>query len=766
MSDINDINGTEGNDILVGTAGEDNMQGGAGRDRLNGGDGDDIVAGGADNDYVYGDGGNDTLYGGDGNDALVGHSGEDTIYGEDGNDGVFGGGNDDQIFGGAGNDTLYGDGANDLIDGGTGDDKVFGGSGNDTLVYTAGEGADQISGNTGVDTVRINMTAADLDANRSELADFANWLDGQIADAGGEAAHAGRNNADSFTIDSMGLTVSSVERVEFVVDGEVVPVEDVLNSAPVANATQSLTIGEDLTVSGLVGASDPDGDTLNCTISEGPANGACVLDAHTGEFTYTPNEDFAGNDSFKVLIDDGNGGTTEQVVTVSVDAVADVPTLTASVSEVTGTEINGTDGSDTIVGGAGDDNIQGGSGNDTIYGDGASSSGVTVALDIDASLNDGDGSETLSLTISGVPSDASLSAGTDLGGGTWQLGESDLSNLTMSLAEASDVTLDVTATATEANGSTQQVSQQISVEASGFGGDDVIAGGAGNDVIYGGGGTDIVDLSGANSGVYVDLSANFSVGEGFDQLNGIEGANGSQYGDTLVGNNSDNVFNGGDGGDAIYAFGGDDIIDGGAGGDALYGYSGDDTIIGGEGNDNIDGGSGNDTASYATSNGGVSVDLNNGNVSGAAGRDRLSNIENVIGSQGNDDLSGSRDANVLVGGAGDDVLRGHRGADTLTGGTGSDTFEFKKSDVVSGNNHYGVDRITDFGAGDTLDFGDLLKGQKYDSLSEVIQTTVTDEGTMLSLDIRGSGGMTDVVFLEGVFDLDLDFLDGSGQLIV
>ncbi|MCH9808672.1 MAG: cadherin-like domain-containing protein [Alphaproteobacteria bacterium] len=764
---MNKIDGTSGDDRIIGTAGEDDIQGGDGRDRLNGGDGNDIVSGGADNDYVYGDGGDDTLYGGDGNDALVGHSGEDTIYGEDGNDGVFGGGNADQIFGGNGNDTLFGDGGNDLIDGGAGDDKIYGGSGNDTLVYTAGEGVDQISGNTGIDTLQINMTSADLDAARSDLADFANWLDGQIADAGGEAAHAGRNNADTFTIDSMGLTVSSIERVELTVDGESVPLVDILNQAPVAAAQQDLSVSEDFSIAGTVGATDPDGDTLSCSVSQDPVNGVCELDAHTGEFTYTPNADFSGTDTFKVLIEDGNGGSTEQLITVTVDAQADAPTLTAAVSEVSSSQITGTDDGETIVGTSGDDTIDGGAGNDTIYGDGAGGSGVTVALDIAASLNDADGSETLTVSIDGVPDDVSLSAGTNLGGGTWQLGEGDLAGLTMTLAEPADVTLDVTATATEANGSSHTVSQQLSVEAAGMGGDDVIAGGAGNDTIHGGAGTDIADYSGSNGAVYVDLSAGFAVGEGFDRLNGIEGANGSEAGDVLVGNNGDNVFNGGGGGDAIYAFGGNDTIDGGAGGDALYGYSGNDTIIGGEGNDYIDGGSGTDTASYeTTTGGGVSVDLNNGQVSGAAGRDRLNSIENVTGSQGDDDLSGSREANVLVGGAGDDTLRGHRGADVLTGGEGADTFEFKKSDVVSGRNHHGVDRITDFGAGDTLDFTDLLNGQRFDQLSDVIQTTVTDEGTMLSLDIRGTSGFTDVVFLEGVFDLDLDFLDGSGQVIV
>ncbi|MBU1211436.1 MAG: cadherin-like domain-containing protein [Alphaproteobacteria bacterium] len=727
---VNRIDGTAGDDIIVGTAGADEIEGGAGRDRLNGGDGDDIVSGGDDNDYVYGDRGNDTLYGGAGNDALVGDSGDDLIHGQDGNDGVFGGGNNDTIYGGAGNDTLYGDGANDFIDGGADDDKLFGGSGNDTLVYTVGEGVDQLTGNTGIDTVRVVMTSADLDTARADLGDFAAWLDGQIAAAGGEAAHAGINNGEGFAFSSFGLTVSAVERVELIVDGETVALQDALNQTPVAAAEQTVLVAEDLSVTGAVGASDPDGDPLSFSLSEAPASGVIEVNEATGEFTYTPNGDFAGSDSFTVLIDDGRGGTFQQMVNVGVEAVADAPTLFATVSEVAGTTIEGTGSSETIHGTNGDDSINGGSGSDTIYGDGGNGSGVTVSIDIEASLTDADGSEALGIMIDGVPGDATLSAGTDLGGGSWQLAEDDLDGLTMTLAEPQDVTLTITATAAEANGSFQSVTQVLKVAASTFGGDDVIAGGAGNDVIYGGAGTDTVDYSGSGGGVLVNLGLGLGFGEGIDQIYGVENINGSGGSDILIGNSGNNVINGG------------------------------------AGNDVIDGGSGIDTASYAGAASGVDVDLQSGQAGGGAGSDKIANIENLVGSDHADELSGDTGDNVIDGGAGADTLSGGRGDDVLAGGAGADTFVFTKSDVVSGSSHYGVDRITDFGAGDRLDFEDLLNGVKYDELSDVIRATTTAEGTLLSIDIKGYSGFADVVFLEGVFDLDLDYLDGSGQLIV
>jgi len=653
------IDGTVGDDRIIGTVDADEIYGGAGRDRINGGQGDDVIDGGDDNDYVYGDEGNDTLHGGLGNDALVGHSGNDTIFGDDGNDGIFAGGGNDVVSGGTGNDTIYGDGGNDVIDGGAGDDRLFGGTGNDTLLYTAGDGIDELNGNTGIDTVRIVMTSADLDASRGDFSDFAAWLENQLSSAGGEGAYAGRNATETFSLSGLGLTVSGVERVEFVVDGDSVTLQDVMNRAPVAAAEQSLAVTEDSSVSGNVGASDPDGDTLNSAVAQGPANGAVVMDAATGDFTYTPDADFSGSDSFSVMIEDGRSGAVEQRINIAIDAEADTPALVAAVGEVVGENI---DGSGAIIGTPGSDVITGGSGSDLIVGDAGPSAAITYNLDITVLSNDADGSEALTVKIDGVPDGGSLSAGEDLGNGSCELSQGQLEGLTLTLASAQDVTLQVTATSTEANGAFQSVAQDLFVEAPTQGGNDVIEGGAGNDIIIGGSGTD--------------------------------------------------------------------------------------------------------TASYAGADAGVEVDLDKGKSSGGAGKDTLIGIENIVGSAYDDELTGDQNDNVINAGAGDDTLTGGRGVDILTGGAGSDTFSFARKDVASGDTHYGVDRITDFGAGDRLDFEELLKGMKYGDLSDVIQLTTTDEGTMISVDIKGYSGFADVVFLEGVFDLDLDFLDGGGQLLV
>src|SRR3546814_17278253 len=53
--------------------------------------------------------------------------------------------------------------------------------------------------------------------------------------------------------------------------------------------------------------------------------------------------------------------------------------------------------------------------------DGSGSEDTAIALDIQSVLTDTDGSETLSITVSGVPEGAVLSAGKDHGDGRWAL---------------------------------------------------------------------------------------------------------------------------------------------------------------------------------------------------------------------------------------------------------------------------------------------------------------------------------------------------------
>ncbi len=166
------INGTSGNDNLVGTSKADNISGGSGNDalsglsgndKLSGGSGNDVLSGGSGNDKLSGGSGNDFLDGGAGNDKLDGGSGNDRLYGGAGNDELEGGSGDDFLDGGDGNDELEGGSGNDTLFGGSGKDELEGGSGNDILV--GGLGADTLEGGSGNDIFRY---LSHLDSTVSE----------------------------------------------------------------------------------------------------------------------------------------------------------------------------------------------------------------------------------------------------------------------------------------------------------------------------------------------------------------------------------------------------------------------------------------------------------------------------------------------------------------------------------------------------------------------------------------------------------------------
>jgi len=87
----------------------------------------------------------------------------------------------------------------------------------------------------------------------------------------------------------------------------------------------------------------------------------------------------------------------------------------------------------------------------TVY-DAAGDEDTVFALNIDAALTDTDGSETLSVTISGVPNGASLSAGTDNQDGTWTLTQDQLTDLTLTPPADSNEDFSLMVTATSSQG--------------------------------------------------------------------------------------------------------------------------------------------------------------------------------------------------------------------------------------------------------------------------------------------------------------------------
>ncbi|MFW9269967.1 retention module-containing protein [Pseudomonas sp. NR3] len=248
-----------------------------------------------------------------------------------------------------------------------------------------------------------------------------------------------------------------------------------------------------------------------------------------------------------------------------------------------------------------------------------------------------------------------------------------------------------------------------------------------------------------------------------------------QAGHTLTGTAGDDVLLAGNGDNVLNAGGGDDVLSAGTGNNAMHGGAGDDVLYSGVGNDLLDGGTGNDTASYAHATAGVTVNLGLLAAQNTLGTDTLAGIENLVGSNFNDTLTGDGSGNridgglghdVLNGGGGDDILIGGLGNNILSGGSGADTFQWQ-----AGNS--GHDVITDFIPGlDKLDLSQLLLGENGSaaSLDDYLHFTVTGTGASVvtSIDVSSTAGATpnQTIDLAGI-DLASHYgvTPGSGGMI-
>jgi Ca2+-binding RTX toxin-like protein len=294
-----------------------------------------------------------------------------------------------------------------------------------------------------------------------------------------------------------------------------------------------------------------------------------------------------------------------------------------------------------IQGGTGNDTLAGGAGNDSLFGGGNidfvdfSRSTVAIRLNLATGTAQGDGNDVLreiENVIGGSGNDSltgdSLANRIEGGGGNDAvLGSAGNDSLSGS---AGNDTL------------------------SGGEGNDWLNGGAGNDYLLGGAGVDVADFSLTTGGITVNLTSGIATGEGNDVLKEIENVIGGTGNDILTGDSLANRLLGG---------GGNDSLDGGANNDTLVG------------------GLGLDTADFSRSTQAIILNLASGTAQGQ-GNDVLSEIENAIGSSGNDSLTGDSIANRMEGGAGNDTLTGGAGNDSLFGGGNIDFVDFSRSTVA------------------------------------------------------------------------------------
>ena len=126
------------------------------------------------------------------------------------------------------------------------------------------------------------------------------------------------------------------ERASARIDGSIT----LSNDPPTASA-DPLTVAEDTPGTGVVTASDPDGDPLTFTVTTPPSNESVTIQPD-GTYTYTPAPDYNGPDSFQVTVTDGYGGTSVVTVPVDVTPVNDAPSgSTDDETTTAGTPVSG-----------------------------------------------------------------------------------------------------------------------------------------------------------------------------------------------------------------------------------------------------------------------------------------------------------------------------------------------------------------------------------------------------------------------------------------
>ncbi|HIF9490046.1 TPA: Ig-like domain-containing protein, partial [Photobacterium damselae] len=229
-----------------------------------------------------------------------------------------------------------------------------GNGGNDTITVTVNVTptndapiGDDVSTETQEETaVSGQLTATDVDGDNLTFKPGTNPENGSVtinADGSWEyVPNPDFNGEDSFTVvvdDGNGGTDTITVTVN------VAPVNDAPVGEDVSAETQ-----EETAVTGQLTATDVDGDNLTFKPGSDPTNGQVTVNPD-GSWEYVPNPDFNGEDSFTVVVDDGNGGTDTITVTVNVTPVNDAPVgedvsaetqeETAVTGQLTATDVDG-----------------------------------------------------------------------------------------------------------------------------------------------------------------------------------------------------------------------------------------------------------------------------------------------------------------------------------------------------------------------------------------------------------------------------------------
>lgn len=398
--------------------------------------------------------------------------------------------------------------------------------------------------------------------------------------------------------------------------------------------------------------------------------------------------------------------------------------------------IDGRGGADTISGGnGGNDTLLGGAGNDTLIGRDQEGPGTINGGYV--LINGQDGQDHVvgirasndAVSIPGVPIPlagitGAHTASLEMIGGA---GEDTL--IGMEVGPNTIVETGPTATLRGEAGNDTLVGQKITRGQLTKGGNSTIHGGTGDDTIHG----EVRDAGtvldpGEHIASYADRADPVTASLGGTTGNGVANENdtigstvtglaGGSGADTLIGTAAAETLDGREGHDTLDGRGGADQVQGGDGDDriiyrdgaaSIKGGPGVDTwdaswsstgaylnlrfadlenVIGTSGDDMItaaprrrghfDGRQGADIVSYSEHDERVVIDLAGGKAGEPGWTSTLTSIEHAAGGGGDDQITGNDDSNWLAGNGGDDTLIGRGGDDILDGGDGNDTVSYE-----------------------------------------------------------------------------------------
>jgi len=724
-NDADVLDGGLGKDYLRGMGGADTLMGGAGEDTLDGGSGDDTLDGGAGNDiYSFGAGfGNDIIgssennqndtiafastltmndiaFQQDGANLVIEVRGNDHIELENWFEGGIGAirkfkagtttysfiqiGNDaNNIFTGQNTfaDMLFGVAGNDILNGLGGDDKLFGGSGRDTL--DGGSGNDLLDGGAGNDVILGGLGADQIIFDSED----------QWANVSGGAGNDTLDARNFVREDGYGISINLSEWRFNDTAGryDESDIEHIIGSGYM----DSLFGGSGANLLGG-GAGD---DVL-----EGKA-GADTLIGGDGADSYVFGASAGGNDV--IMKDSSNrhdtlvltsisdlsnslrsgndlvldfGGSQGKVTLKSWNEGADYAITNVSMDDALYSLYAGTVSADTLTGSDGDDILLGLTGADKM--DGGSGSDLLFGGAEADSLAGGDGDDTL---WGGAGADTLTGgAGNDV-----LIGGNDADVYHFDAGFGNDT---VKASANNANDIIEFGSSisESSIDMSVIGSDLVIN-------VGGDEGTDTLTLQGWNEATAIAKTTRFRMS---GQLYTIQ-----RYLDetkavsrTITGNDSSELMIGSDGADVIIGNGNSDILSGGDGADTLDGGAGNDRMDGGSGDDILTGGLGMDTYIFG-------ADFGQDTITKAAGN----NLDKIKLADG----ISIEDVGITFGGN-DLVL--YLGGDSLTGASitvqgWNDGASYKLTSLIAGNQTFVIgNTIQGNDYSDIMNYNDVLTG--------------------------------------------------------